>query len=194
MREHQRDEQKLAGHAREHSLNFDLYKILGSWPDVLPTTRHFTHTGSLGGTCRNSSHCRRMSCSLWRTGRRLKIIPAGLPRDHVPILLTLRNTLQPPRRKAVESTPQLGDKWELQAIADWLQRRGHRLEITHESSHIRWTTHLRKRHRNSKHCERIPHLAHPGHSASTASSHTAQRRGTMHQRDSLSNANWSLDK
>ena len=55
---------------------------------------------------------------LWKTGRSLQIIPAGLPRDHMPILLNLRYTLQPQR---TEET-QFGHKWDLQAIADCLQR------------------------------------------------------------------------
>ena len=42
--------------------------------------------------------------TLWKnvecTGRRLQQIPAGLPRDHVPILLTLRYILQPQRGEA----------------------------------------------------------------------------------------------
>ena len=32
---------------------------------------------------------------LWRTRRRLQIIPAGLPQDHAPMLSTLRYMLQP---------------------------------------------------------------------------------------------------
>ena len=40
--------------APEHRQYFD-HSVLGSWPDA--TARHFTHAGSLGGTCWNSSHC-----------------------------------------------------------------------------------------------------------------------------------------
>ena len=36
----------------EHRRYLDHDNVLGTWPDVLLTTRHFTHTGSLGGTCR----------------------------------------------------------------------------------------------------------------------------------------------
>ena len=52
---------------------------------------------------------------LWKTGRRLQLIPAGLPRDHMPILLTLRYTLQ-------ASTARAGIRWDLQAIEDCLQK------------------------------------------------------------------------
>ena len=45
---------------------------------------------------------------LWKTGRRLQIIPARLPRDHMPILLNLRYTLQPQR---TEAETQSGSKW-----------------------------------------------------------------------------------
>ena len=55
---------------------------------------------------------------LWKKGRRLQIIPAGPPRDHMPILLNLRYILQPQRTQA---ETQSGDKFDLQAIADCLQ-------------------------------------------------------------------------
>ena len=55
---------------------------------------------------------------LWKTGRRLQLAPAGLPRDHLPILLTQRYTLQPQRGEA--STALAGIRWDLQAIAGCL--------------------------------------------------------------------------
>ena len=64
---------------------------------------------------------------LWSTGRRLQLIPAGLPRDHMPILLTLRYTLQPQRGEI--ATPQLEGKWDHQAIADCLQKGDKRVEF-----------------------------------------------------------------
>ena len=63
---------------------------------------------------------------LWKTGRRLQIIPAGTPRDHMPILLNLRYTPQPQR---TEAETQSGDKWDLQAIADCFQRGDKRVEF-----------------------------------------------------------------
>ena len=64
---------------------------------------------------------------LWRTGRRLQLIPAGLPRDQMPILLTLRYTLQPQRGEA--AAPQYEGKWDHQAIADCLQKGDKRVEF-----------------------------------------------------------------
>ena len=63
---------------------------------------------------------------LWQTVRRLQIIPAGLPRDHMPILLTMRYTLQLQR---AEAETQNGGKWGVQAIADCLQKGDNRVEI-----------------------------------------------------------------
>ena len=57
-------------------------------------------------------------CVLWKTERRLPIIPAGLPRDHQPRLLTLRYTLRPSEWRA-----QSGDKWDVQAIEDFAEGR-----------------------------------------------------------------------
>ena len=60
------------------------------------TTRHITYTGSLVGIHHIVEECR----VLWKTEPRLQPIPAELPRDHVPILLTLGYTLQPQRGEA----------------------------------------------------------------------------------------------
>ena len=62
---------------------------------------------------------------LWNAGRKLQIIPAGLPRDHLPILLTLRYPLQPKREEA--AIAHFGGKRDLQVIAGSLQRRDKRL-------------------------------------------------------------------
>ena len=64
--------------AAEHGQYLDHNNVSRIWTYVLLTTRHIAHTGSLGGTGWNSSHC-----------GRLQLIPAGLPRDHMPTLLTL---------------------------------------------------------------------------------------------------------
>ena len=61
---------------------------------------------------------------------------------------------------------------------------------------------MTKRHRNSKHCARIRHMAHTGHSGSSAcgnlpvsSACTTQPRGTVHKRDSpRCDANCLLNK
>ena len=64
---------------------------------------------------------------LWKARRRLQLVPAGRPRDHMPILLTLRHTLQPQRGEA--STARAGIRWDLQAIADCLQKGDKRVEF-----------------------------------------------------------------
>ena len=70
--------------------------------------------------------------TLWKTAecsgkRSAELIPAGVPRDHMPILLTLRYTLQPQRGEA--STARAGIGWDLQAIADCLQKGDKRVEF-----------------------------------------------------------------
>ena len=55
--------------------------------------------------------------------------PAGLPRDQMQILLNLRYT---PQRQRTEAEGQSGDKWDLQAIADCLQRSDKRVDFLQE--------------------------------------------------------------
>ena len=54
-------------------------------------------------------------------------MPAGLPRDHMPTPLTLRYTLQPQRGEA--PTACAGIRWDLQAIADCLQKGDKRVDF-----------------------------------------------------------------
>ena len=98
-----------------------------------------------------------------------------------------RHTLQPQRGEAFASTAQV-----------WGQIAEGRLPIG-----VFCTNHLRKRNRNSKHCQRTRHLMHTGHSGLTAcgifpvssSAYTAQSRGIMHQCHSpRCDANWFLNK
>ena len=58
-----RGEQKLAEHEMDSLLrNTDSTSITTMYSESGP--RHFAHAGSLGGTCANSSHCRRMPRAL----------------------------------------------------------------------------------------------------------------------------------
>ena len=81
---------------------------------------------------------------LWKTGRRLKIIPAGLPRDRVPVHLNLRHTLQPQTTVAERKS---GDQWDLPAHADCLQRSDKRVEFLQAVEH--------SSNRSSKQYERV---------------------------------------
>ena len=93
-----RGEQKLAGHEMENLLrNTDSTSITTMFPDSGPTCV------SLQGTSRTLDHWVGLvgihhiveeSRVLWQTVRRLQLIPDGLPRDHLPILLILRYILQ----------------------------------------------------------------------------------------------------
>ena len=130
MGEYHRGEQKWAGHEMESLLrNTDSTSVTTMNSESGPTyfspqgtSRTLDHWVGPVGIHRTVEECR----VLWKTGRRLQIIPAGLPRDHVPILLNLRYTLQPQR---TEAETQSGAKWDLQAIADCLQRGDKRVEF-----------------------------------------------------------------
>ena len=71
--------------------------------------------------------------------------------DQMPIIWTLRNTLQPER--GVAETAQFGGKWDLPAIEDCLQMGDNRVDFFASG-------------RKAK--PRNRHLTHTGHSASTA--------------------------
>ena len=60
-------------------------------------------------------------------GAQITAHPCWLPRDHMPIMLTLRHTLQPQRGEA--STARAGTRWDLQAIADYQQWSDKRVEF-----------------------------------------------------------------
>ena len=60
-----RGEQRVAGHEmenllRKHGQHLDHNDVSRYRTHVLLTTRHVTYTGSLGGTCGNSSQCGRV--------------------------------------------------------------------------------------------------------------------------------------
>ena len=127
--------------AAEHGQHLDHNNVSRIWTYVLLTTRHIAHTGSLLGPFvihHVVEDCR----VLWKTERRLKLIPAGLPRDHTPIPLALRYTLQPQRGEA--STGLAGIRWDLQAMADCLPKGDKRLSalrrklLNKHSAENRW--------------------------------------------------------
>ena len=101
---------------------------------------------------------------LWKTGRRLKLIPAGLPRDHTPIPLALRYTLQPQRGEA--STGLAGIRWDLQAMADCLPKGDKRLSALRRK--------LVKKHSAENRWESIGRHAGTWATARTAQAHVAE--------------------
>ena len=94
--QYHRGEQKLSGHEMESLLrNMDSTPITTMYSESGPpyfspqgTSRTLDHWVGPVGIHHIVEECR----VLWKTGRRHEIIPAGLPRDHMPILLKLRNT------------------------------------------------------------------------------------------------------
>ena len=119
-----RSEQKLEGHEMGNLLrNTDSTSIATVFPESGPTyfspqgtSRTLDHWVGPVGLHHIVEDCR----VLWKTERRSQLFPAGLPRDHMPILLTLRYALQLQRREA--STARAEIRWDQQAIADWLQK------------------------------------------------------------------------
>ena len=93
MGEFHSSEQKVAGHEMENLLrNTDSTSITTMFPDSGPTyfspqgtSRTLDHWVGPVGFHHVVEECR----VLWQTGRRLQLIPAGLPRDRLPILLPL---------------------------------------------------------------------------------------------------------
>ena len=82
--------------APEYRQHLDHNNVLGILTYVFLTTRYLAYAGSQVGPV--GIHHMVEECGvLCGTGRRLQLIPAGLPRHHMPILLTLRYTLQPQR-------------------------------------------------------------------------------------------------
>ena len=129
--EFHKSEQKVAEHEVENLLrNTDSTSIttmsLGSGPTYFSpqgTSRTLDHwVGPV-----EIHHIVEECGVLWQMVRRLQLIPAGLSRDHLPILLTLRYTPQPQRGET--STARPGIRWDLQAIADCLQKRDKRVEF-----------------------------------------------------------------
>ena len=114
MWEFYRSEQKVSGHEMENLLrNTDSTSITTMFPDSGPT--YF----SPQGTSRTldhwiTDHMVEECGVLWQTGRRLQLSPAGLPRDHV--------LLQP-------QTARAGIRWDVQSIADCLQKGDKRVEF-----------------------------------------------------------------
>ena len=71
--------------APEYRQHLDHNNVLGILTYVFLTTRYLAYAGSQVGPV--GIHHMVEECGvLWRTGRRLELIPAGLPRDHMPIL------------------------------------------------------------------------------------------------------------
>ena len=106
--------------ASEHGQYPDHNNVLGIWTCVLLIKRHLAQAESLGGACGEfMTLLKTVACS-GKYGADCRSISKGLPRDHLPILLTQRYTLQPHRREA--ATALSGGKWDLQAIADCLQQ------------------------------------------------------------------------
>ena len=107
--EYHRGEQKLASLLR----NTDSTSITTMYSEVGPmyfssqgTSRTLDHCVGSVGVHHVVEECR----VLWKTARRLQIIPAGQPRDYMPILLSLRYTLQPRRTEAADDC-RLSPEW-----------------------------------------------------------------------------------
>ena len=105
-------ERPEGGRTRDGNLlrNMDSTSITTMFPDSgltyfspQGTSRTLDHWAGPVGIHHIVEECR----VLWQTGRRLQLITTGLPRDHLPILLTLRYILHPQRGETSTARPGL---------------------------------------------------------------------------------------
>ena len=131
------------------------------WTYVFLTRRHTAHTGSLGGTCWNSSHCGRMPSAL-ENGAQITAHECWTPAKPLANPVDTEIHAAASERGGIDSTcgDQMGP-----ASHRRLPAEGRQTSVIFASS---GQLLLRKRNRDSTCCEKTRQLTHTGHSGSTA--------------------------